>query len=314
MVLSQRVISTMMPCLLDLHLFQAHFKIGKYLKTHKDSIFHAYLSIGFLLSASHLCADAIEENTVGGTNCSASIDYVKCLDPNWISCNSNEATGTCVNHRTGEKCKMQLGGDDIYDYSGIISCPSCHIDTAEGCDGTEVSDIAACWRYDTDPDSGSISTVIVENAPCIEAIRDGTCSIPHFKYEELVWDVCVDGNGTGTCTNILLDIPCDVYTSSICVTGATSCGIIYCVWAGVPRECHASWNMPDKPKFYESPYGCMSGKSPNPSADSNNKNNLVLPLSLVGTAVFTGIVSVVTTAAICLCYSRYRRQGYQAVN
>ena len=236
-------------------------------------------------------------------DCKASIDFFVCNNPTWVSCNYGKAHGHCTNPRLhNESCSVHVRYTESNpSFSGDIRCPSCD---RPG----ELPD--ANWNC-----GDTLGCVIPEwiNDKCIESVRDGTCSIPHFKYEGLLWNVCVKGVGCGTCTNTFFDepLPCDIQISTNCTTGAKSCGHIACI--GNQYSCDAYWNFPDKPEFYDYPDGCMSAPKPNPNSDSTENNKLILPLSITVSVLFTGIASVLTTAAICFCYSRYKRQGYHTV-
>ncbi|WP_448217529.1 hypothetical protein [Endozoicomonas sp. 2B-B] len=217
---------------------------------------------------------------VNDKNCPVSFLYIRHEKLTWTSCHEGNAVGTFTNPKNKEVCVVAVGSWGI---SGSFLCPSWGV-------GSDY-----CF-YGRD-DDGFLEICVTSNSrPLLP--NDGSCAIPHFKYKGLLWDFCTKGDGAGQCTNIFLDIPekCTVKISSVCETGAESCGIINCG----KSACVASWNMPYKPQFYDFPEGCM-GKSINFPSDNNK---IIIP-AVVGSVAFVGTASVI--GAACYFYHRYKR-------
>ncbi|WP_448218446.1 hypothetical protein [Endozoicomonas sp. 2B-B] len=218
-------------------------------------------------------------------NCPASFLYVRHENLTWMSCHEGYAVGTFTNPENKEVCGMIV---ESWGSRGSFVCPS----WGEG-----------YCNYGRDYNGFLGICVTSDSRPLLP--NDGSCAIPHFKCKGLLWDFCTKGDGAGQCTNIFLDIPekCTVSISSVCDTGAESCGIINCE----ESDCVASWNMPNRPQFYDFPEGCM-GKSINFPSDNNE---IIIP-AVIGSVVFVGTASVI--GAACYFYHRYKRQGYQSVH
>lgn len=206
--------------------------------------------------------------------------YFVCKNSIWLGCQKSEGYGNCTNPRlNNEICTIK----NYNSQKGKILCKSCSVSW----------NLAEHDRFLTDPS-------------CVQAVNDGSCAIPEqFKCNGVLWDICVEHNGTATCTHDKTG--CDIYISSRClVPDVASCGEINC-----DDGCYASWNQPDKPAIYEFPQGCMS--NPDPSPDSSSNNNLIIPLSVTGGVIAVGTLSTVFGLVACLVYNHHKRQGYQTV-
>ncbi|WP_448216897.1 hypothetical protein [Endozoicomonas sp. 2B-B] len=215
--------------------------------------------------------------------------YYVCDNTSFLGCKNGEAIGNCTNPRSNEICRISNHDNS----NGELNCPSC-----EDSIGWSLSPIG----YPVD--SNDFNQFSVDS--CIEPVKDGSCHLPDsFKCKGVLWDVCVNGNGQGKCTNDMDS--CDVIMSSDCpVTKSKTCGAIKC------DGCEAGWNLPDQPALYDFPLGCMNRPSPfNPFSPENEK--YIIPLSVAGGVVFVGIVAAIVGVSVYFCNHRYNRQGYQHI-
>ena len=243
--------------------------------------------------------------------CGASSDYFAC-PPQWRRCPgaAGTAEGTCFNPATGENCSIRVAFTrSDPSLSGSIGCPSCASAIA-----WQPIDVTRPW------------TESIKTAPtCIEAVKDGSCHIPHdVPCAEALWDVCVRGQGLGTCTHQALGSAarCHVQVSRSCRTGASHCGAISCQAPGSDNSCEAQWHLPDKSPLHDFPEGCLSGRPrlqgadtpvpPSPPALYNQ--DLLTTLAVSGTTL-TGFFIVVggCSLLIAVCERCWNRMGYSRI-
>ena len=240
--------------------------------------------------------------------CGASSDYFVC-QPQWSRCPgaAGTAEGSCFNPATDENCSIRVvytGSDPSL--SGSIVCPSCP---------TPLS-----WQpiAISQPWSENIKT-----APaCIEAVKDGSCHIPHdVPCEGALWDVCVRGQGIGTCTHQAWGSAarCHVQVSTLCPAGASRCGAIRCQGMESDNSCEAQWHLPGKDPFHDFPKACLSDRlrfhstaEPGfPSSPVTRDQDLLTTLAVSGTTL-TGFFIAVggCSLLIAVCERCWSRRGY----
>ena len=236
--------------------------------------------------------------------CNASVAFFKCPVQQWTSCHGGKAGGTCFNPKQNANCSIYIDYTSSNpSFSGTIECSS---------------ECTASWRQIA---LGDIDNDEIQFDPaCIAPVQDGTCHIPHFSYEGLLWDVCEHGQGEGTCTNHFFEDPigCVAKVSTHCTTGASHCGSILCGYhIGDHYRCDAGWNLPGKGEFYDFPYGCMSARPTSPptshSASGDHINDIIIPAATGVGGLVLGAAAAGTTAAIIYKRCCKRRGGYQPI-
>ena len=236
--------------------------------------------------------------------CPTSVPIFKCSNLDWDVCSDDDgyggyfASGSCTNLKDGGTCKISMVEDRSLstqkrDQSGGLNCPGCHPEWHTG---------DYDYQYDYTEDFLILETD--QDSSCIEFANDHTCSIPHFSHDNLVWDWCTKGDGQGRLTNTESGIPvkCTVRTSSVCESGANSCGVINCG----NYECMAGWNIASHPVYYNLPSDCYG--------TSSVDKRVIIPVSVVSAIAGVAAITAIAIVATCFGYHRYKRQGYQTVH